>query len=432
MVIANSWRLSIIGAAVAAAVGLAPVAGYADNPITSFTAGDLVVLRGGDATNPNTSSVTTMVSLYLDEYTAAGSYVGTMAVPSTGGSPLTLPGIGDFQHNGVLNLSTNGRLLTFAGYQTAVGSADAFAQLTAATQYQPVIGVIGNTAASLTTNTVVNSYNNGSSNPYIRGATTNDGTSFWTFGKYAASAATSNGGLSYVSGTGPSATTTTVEGFADWRDIVLANGQIYGGTGSSSVGAHAPYIVNQQTTANGGTLSAGGGGPITSPSAPTTNLGNALTLNTQIGSYAQSASALALVKVAGDPNSQNGLNVVYTIGDQSNSGIVKYYYDGTTWQNFGNVELAGGLLNPTGLIAAVDPGNSNWVDITVSGTNGIYTYVDKNGYNGAIPADSFSLVAAAPQNEAFYGIASAPVPEPASLTLLMIGASGLLLRRRKA
>ena len=269
----------------------------ADTLITSFTPGDLVVLRGGDAANPDTTSTTNQVAIYLDEYTTGGAYVGTMDVPSTGSNALTLPSIGDFQHDGVLSLSTNGQLLSFAGYQVPVGSSDAFAQ-TGSSQYQPVIGVIGQSASSLNTSTVVNSYHQGSSNPFIRGAVTNDGSAFWTFGKYPSSGATSNGGLAYVSGTGPTATTTTVEGFADWRDIVIVNGQLYGGTGSSSVGNHGPYQI--------------------STGEPTTNLGTSLANNTQLGNYpgGQSASALALLDLPGNPNTQNGVNTLYTIGDQ--------------------------------------------------------------------------------------------------------------------
>ena len=390
--------------------------GRADTPITNFTPGDLVVLRGGDATNPDTTASTSQVSLYLDEYTPSGSYAGTISIPSSGANALTLPSIGDFQHNGVLNISGDGRSLTFAGYQVPAGSADAFAQ-TGTSQYQPVVGIVGNQASSLNTTTPVNSYWQGSASPYIRGAYTNDGNEFWTFGKYPASGATSNGGLAYVAGTGPTATTTTVEGFADWRDIRAVNGQLYGGTGSSSVGNHGAYQI--------------------STGEPTTNLGNSQSNNTQLGSNNESASGIALLDLPGDPNAQNGLNVLYTIGDSTVAGINKYYYNGSTWVPQGQVtlNLANNVANPTGLIATVDPTNPNWVDINVSGTNGIYTYVDQTGYNGAIPANSFTQLVAPPANEAFYGVALAPaaVPEPSTIVLAAVGCvcCGLAARRRR-
>ena len=202
--------------------------------------------------------------------------------------------------------------------------------------------------------------------------------------------------------------------------MTAANGQLYGGTGSSSVGNHAPYQI--------------------STGEPTTNLGTSLSNNTQLGSYPgwQSASALALLDLPGDTSSQNGLNVLYTIGDQGTPGIVKYYYNGTSWVNQTSVELdpgAANVSNPTGLIAVPDPSNPNWVDLTVSGTNGIYTYVDESGYNGTIAADSFTQIASASANEAFYGAAlvpTAPVPEPATIGLIAVAGVGLLARRRRA
>jgi hypothetical protein len=360
--------------------------------LATFTPGDLVVLRGGNAAFPDTATATTEVPVSLDEYTTAGVYVGTVSVDASGdANTLTIPGVGSFQHEGVLSDSTNGQLLSFAGYNAAPSNtANSAANLTASVGKR--VGLVGNTATSLNSSTVVNSYGTGSSGPYIRGAVTNDGNEFYTFGKYPSSGATSNGGLAYVSGTGPSATTTTIEGFADWRDIVIANGQLYGGTGSSSVGAHGPYQI--------------------STGEPTTNLGNSLSNNTLLGSYpgGQSASALALLDVPGDANLQNGLNVIYTIGDQSTPGIVKYYYNGSAWVT-ANLDVAlnaTNVVNPTGLIAVADPTNPNWVDITVSGTNGIYSYVDKGGPTGAIPANAFTLVVSSPTNEQFYGIALAP------------------------
>ena len=77
-------------------------------------------------------------------------------------TPSTLPAIGDFQHDGVLTLSTNGQLLSFAGYQVPAGSADAFTQ---GGNAQPVIGTTGQNASSLNTSTVVNSYGPGMQTP---------------------------------------------------------------------------------------------------------------------------------------------------------------------------------------------------------------------------------------------------------------------------
>ena len=155
----------------AVAVGLLGAMGLgasakADTLISSFTPGDLVVLRGGDAANPDTTSSTNQVSVYLDEYTTGGSYVGTVDVPSSGGNALTIPSIGDFQHQGVLSLSTNGNYLSFAGYQAPAGSTDAN---TESGNDQPVIGIIGANASSLNTSTVINSYGPGSANPFVRG-----------------------------------------------------------------------------------------------------------------------------------------------------------------------------------------------------------------------------------------------------------------------
>ena len=84
-----------------------------------------------------------------------------------------------------------------------------------------------------------------------------------------------------------------------------------------------------------------------------------------------------------------------------------------------------------------DPNNPNNVDITVSGTNGIYTYQDVSGSTGAIPANAFTDLITPSSNEAFYGVAMAPaaVPEPSTFLLFGVGVIGLLgyrWRRAKA
>jgi hypothetical protein len=447
----TSSRLSILAAAVAA-LG---IGSFARADITDFTPGDLVVLQGGDAAFPDTATSTNEVPVFLDEYTPAGVFVGSVTVDASGdANTLTIPGVGSFQHEGQLSDSTDGNWMTFAGYNAAPSNtAGSAANLNASVGKR--IGVVGGSASSLDTSTVVSSYGTGSANPFIRGAVTNGGSnesslSFWTFGKYAANNATSNGGLAYVSGTGPTATTTTVEGFGDVRDVYIGNGQLYGGGGSSSLGTHGGYQL-------------GNANPIGN-NEPTTNLGSSQTVNTLLTNYSggQSASAIALVNIPipgsdTTAGTQNGYDVMYTIGDQGTPGIVKYYYNPTetaltapgatggaaaapegAWDftDVGSIGLnaTNNVLNPVGLIATVDPTNPDWVDLTVSGTNGVYTYIDKTGDpETAIPSSggfaSFTDLINAPTNEQFYGVATA-VPEPASVGVIALGAMGLLARHR--
>jgi hypothetical protein len=423
----NHRKTASIAALIAGSVA-AGIASHASaqSTISSLTSNDFVVLRGGDSSTPDTTLTATQVPIYLDEYTPAGVLVGSIAVPNTGSSALTLPGTGDNQHDGVLSLTGNGQYLAFAGYQRNEGGADAFAGNASGGYAQPVIGVIGSAATSLTTNTIVQSYGAfagyNSSNPYIRGAYSLDGTSgFYTFGKYPASNATADGGLSYVTGTGPTATTSYIEPFADWRDITVANGQLYGGTGSSS----------SSVSGNHGVFQIGTGTP-TAATAKTSNI--------ELGSENDSASALQLLDIPttdAAAHSYNGEDVVYTIGDQNSPSISKYYYNGTSWVNSTvDLPLVNGIINPTGLIAIPDPGAPSSVDIVVTGTNGFETFVDTSGDPAAAIVTDDTNYVPAPVNEQFFGAAPAPgstavqVPEPASLTLLGLGAVSLLARRR--
>ena len=117
---------------------------------------------------------------------------------------------------------------------------------------------------------------------------------------------------------------------------------------------------------------------------------------------------------------------------------MKYYYNGSSWVNQSNVPLTAGgdnVINPTGLIAVQDPTNPNWVDITVSGQNGVYTYVDKSGYNGAIPANAFTHIVGNSGFDTFRGVATVPTPEPSTFVLAglgIVGAAFAKFRRRKA
>ena len=90
----------------------------------NFAAGagiNLVLMRGGDASNSQATSGTGAVPAYLDQYSvtvsggvATPSYVRQYAIPS---STLTLPGILSNSHEGRLEVSGNGQYVSFGGYK---------------------------------------------------------------------------------------------------------------------------------------------------------------------------------------------------------------------------------------------------------------------------------------------------------------------------
>jgi PEP-CTERM motif len=428
-------RFSALAAFVAAM--MVATSALADTPITSFTPGDLVVLRGGDATHSNNSAAPDAsgeVPTYLDEYTPNGTYAGTITVPG-----LTLPGQTASSHEGGLNLSANGQFLIFGGYDTPAGATPHAVDGTE----NNVIARIGVTAASLNTSTIIagaatpNSVTS-KTGQFLRAVNSVDGNNFYVANKFLTSAnganvgtSTDGAGILYVTGVGSGATAQTLQPGVDWRSLVITNNTLYGGTGSSSVGTHGGYLI-------------GTAGTLPTPANVTVAAASTTLTHTLLTNYSggQSASNMALVQVAtsdASAKNQNGLNVLYTVGDQSVAGITKYYFDGTTWQPANSqVALnATNVNNPTGLIAQIDPSNSAWVDLFVSGTNGIYSYIDKSGDPlTGLGANVFTPIATPLSSDyAFYGMAPAPkaVPEPSSLILAGAGAVGLLegWRRRR-
>jgi hypothetical protein len=139
----------LITAAVVAAVSSVV---HADTAITAFTPGDLVVLRGGDSANPNTTTspdANGLVPTYLDEYTTSGAYVGTLAVPG-----VLTTGQNASSHEGNLNLSEDGHWLTLAGYDATQFSAGSTPQPGNGSE-NVVISEVSNAASTLNSSTVI-------------------------------------------------------------------------------------------------------------------------------------------------------------------------------------------------------------------------------------------------------------------------------------
>jgi len=379
--------------------------------ITSFTPGNLVLMRGGDAVHPQSTYGNGEVPAYLDEYTPAGVYVGSYPIPT---DTLTLPGATQNSHEGRLNLSGDGHYLNFAGYQQAVNSATPrVTDGTGSGSYYQVGQVSGNGVyAGTSLNTAV------ATPQYLRAAYSNDGSSAWVASK------NPNGGLEYVTGIGGSGTTTALQTTTDWRDVKVQSGQFYGGTGSSSVGVHGFYAI--------------GSGQPTSGTPANTLLSN---------SGNNSVSGFSAVTLPGNASVQpingvSGVNTEYVVGDPSGQAYIGKLYTPssgtaltTSVMPFASRQIiTAAIPGPEGIIANIDPTNSTWVDLYVVASDGVYFAIDKSGSpNGSFGTLSFTKIisAAADGSTTFYGIANAPtaVPEPGTLVLGGLGILGFVVAR---
>jgi len=396
--------------------GIASLLALAGNAL-GFGAGNLVLMRGGDAANSQTTLGSGQVPAYLDEYSisidalgnATTSLVSSFAIPS---GTLTLPGISVNSHEGRLNLSGDGRYVNFAGYQQPVGATPRVTNNSGTGSYYQVGQVSWNGIfSSSSLDTAV------AKPQFMRGAYSNDGTQAWVASK------NPTGGLEYISGFGTgSAATVQLQATTDWRDIKVNAGQLFGGTGSSSVGTHGFYAI--------------GSGAPTSGTPSNTLLSNNADNSVSAFSFATlpAGGAQPITGVAGTSN------VVYGIGDPSGNKFLGKLYSPTASSalSVNNLAFAGGarlplsIPTPEGIITQADPNNAAWIDILIQTADGVYLGIDKSGTaDGSIAGLSFTKIigSAADGSTAFYGLAPSPVPAPATLGVLALG--GMIAGRRR-
>ena len=340
-------------------------------PSAALTSGNLVVYRVGTGAAALAGTAT---SVFLDEYTPAGTFVQSIPLPTTTvGSQHALTSSGTSSAEGMMTRSADGRYLILPGYDAALGAA------IATTASNRVLARVDATGAIDTSTFEPGSAGN------IRSATSTDGTTLW----YGAS---NNGYRSTTFGSS-SASTSLNSTLTNGRTINIFNGQLYCGT---STGTNTFKGVN--------TIGTG---------TPTTS--------------GQTITRLPGLSDAANPSSYNfffadlsvgvsGLDTLY-IADDSTNTIQKWSLVGSTWTLNGNI-TASGVRGLTGVVQSgtvVLFGSTGGTGSTGGGT--IYTVQDTTGYNAAPSSTTATTIATAATNTAFRGIAFAPISGGPTLSI---------------
>jgi hypothetical protein len=202
------------------------------------------------------------------------------------------------------------------------------------------------------------------------------------------SAASTNGGALWISGTGTGsspgvryatrgATTSTQLSTTDTnlRQVEIVNGQLY-------------VSGQKSTTFRVGSVGSG---------APTTS---GQTISDLPGLTAGiTPNGFFFANLSGGPS----LDTLYVADDTTGGGqIQKYSLVSGSWVASGTITAAS-ARGVTGIVS----GSTVTLYGTTDGT--IYSYVDSSGYNGSVSGTASTLVSA-PANEAFRGITLAPTP----------------------
>jgi hypothetical protein len=316
-----------------------------------FTAGNLVLYRVGDGSAALVSGGT---AVFLDEYTPAGVFVQSVAMPTGVGG---LVASGTATTEGFLSRSEDGRYLVVPGYSAALGTT-----VTTSTTVPRVIGRVDGNGNIDTSTSYVDTTNAGN----LRSATSVDGTRFWTSGSTQGPRTIAFGATSATVISTTNANTRQINVFAD---------QLYISSGAGTVRMAA--IGSGTPTTAGQTMTALPGFPTAAPAA---------------------FNSFFIVALGGP-----GLDTVY-IADEGNNAIQKWCLVSGTWTLKGSVavSLARGL---TGTVSGTN--------VTLYATSGgtgtpVVTVSDASGFNGTFSGTATTLIATAGTNKAFRAIALAP------------------------
>lgn len=485
-----SFRCILLGATAVIFVGPTAVTRAAAQAITSFTAGDLVISTvssyfGGGL---DTAAPIVLEQFQLGAGGTAATANGTLTLPQTSsGANSAISGEYGSASEGILQQSANGQYLTIMGYgvnattfNTAALSTYGTAalgqttSLTAANQtgtvyttVPRVVALIGADASVNTTTALTGVFN--TNNP--RSVATVDGSSFYVSGQGASKTDPTQG--VYFAKLGAT-TATPIDTSTDTRVVSIVN------TGSGNKltvsrdqnptgsGSQNFTNVSSLTSASGGLPTSSAGlttTHITPPASPLSLGGNNgsinLTTATENGvnnarvgsfvylspeSYFFASSTVLYVADSGQPKNGNPNKAALGEGGLQKwvltNGVWTLEYDlfnGLDLVNNNNINLPGnttttaGVTGLLGLTGEVVGGNVE-LFATSYGLNELspsYLYEITDSLAAITPGsnEKFTTLYAAPTGTLIRGAAFAPVPEPASITLVALGLAGLALLR---
>jgi hypothetical protein len=462
--------LSSIGLVAAAAMLASPA--FA----ATYIPGNLVVSVEGNGvegavSGPYTDNQAAPLTLFQFSHngTSSASYVNALVLPQTAnGANSAISGEYGSSSEGALQLSGNGKLLTIMGYgvnaqtfnanptaygTTTNGSVSALGQSGSLTNagyitVPRVVAVIGSNGSVGATTALTGVFNG--NNP--RSVYTYDGTSFYVSGQGNSPDAT--GGVFYAKRGAKTATaitgndTNSGASSQDTRFVTVYNGQLYvsvdskEGSGSNRdfIGTLGAANALPNTLANGGNgptqlngFATSGAGKYTI-TAGTTNGVNAAGAKINLSPeeyYFANATTLYVADSGFPKNNSQASGNNNSIGD---GGLQKWSLIGGTWtldytlaSGLGLVAntAASGTTGLLGLTGEVVGGNVELfaTNYTIGDTDPTYLY----GITDVLSAltkpngEAFTKLATAPADSNFKGVAFAPVPEPATWAMLLVG-----------
>src|SRR5262245_7853707 len=348
--------------------------------LAAFTAGDLVIYRVGSGTG---SLANTGNAVFLDEYSPSGTLVQSVALPTTAsGSQHQLIASGTATSEGLMTVSTDGQYLFLTGYGRDLGGTGSVVSTPSATVPRTVGRVDAN--GNIDTSTALTDFAD-QNNP--RSVVSTNGTDIWVDG--------AAGGIRYTT-LGATTSTQLSSTVTNLRQTNIFAGQLYVSDASG-------------TAVRLGTV--GTGLPTTSGQTITNLPGFPTSTGSPYAFFFADLSAAV-----------SGVDTLYVADDSSGAagGIFKYSLDNGVWTLHGQAGsgadayrgLTGVVSGTTVTLYATGNGGSG-----ATGGGKLVTLTDTTGYDGTL-AGAPTVLATAPTNEAFRGVAFAPQATDTTLPTL--------------